>query len=288
MTSPLLEHIPDAHSDTRTGGAVSPPRHRALRAAAATSVCGLVLTLALPLVQRADTAPVAAAQQRLFSEVSAEDLPSSLTEVSVVDTDEPSPVGYTFRARSLVNYPFATPVALTDTFGYRTAPVAQFHDAQDFAAAAGTQILVIADGIVREAGNATDGCGFALTVEHEIDGQRVTSRYCHMQSDSHTWKVGDSVEMGDPAGKVGATGLAFGAHLHFALRVNDKPVDPMPFLAKYYRTDRDESSLKPRDGSGSRTPASGTGANGASPETGSPDDTPASGAGTGAADAPEG
>ncbi|MFD5600708.1 M23 family metallopeptidase [Leucobacter sp. NPDC058333] len=256
VQSPRLAHVPDA--DGVAPEASRPPRtarHRIARSAAVVSVSGLVLTLALPLVQQTGAAAPAAAQQRLFSEVSAEDLPSSLAEIDVVDTDEPSSIGYAFRARSVVNYPFAAPVALTDPFGYRTAPVAQFHDAQDFGAPAGTQVLAIADGVVTEAGEATDGCGFALTLEHEIDGKEVTSRYCHMQSGSHSLKVGDDVKMGDPAGRVGATGLAFGAHLHLALRVDDKPIDPMPFLAKYYRADRDEKTVTLR----STAPSAGNG-----------------------------
>ncbi len=245
VTSPRREHVPDAEMPNAPAASRA-RRTRLSRGAAAVSVCGLVATFALPLMQESGTADAAAVQQRLFSEVSVDDLPSSLAEIDVVDTDAPSSIGYSFRARSVVNYPFATPVALTDPFGYRTAPVEQFHDAQDFAAGAGTEILAIADGVVSEAGDATDGCGFALTIDHEIDGKDVTSRYCHMQSGSHSWNVGDRIEMGEPAGRVGSTGISFGAHLHLALRVEDAPVDPMPFLAKYYRTDRDASPVPAR------------------------------------------
>ncbi|WP_336659324.1 M23 family metallopeptidase [Leucobacter sp. USHLN153] len=213
-------------------------RSTAARVVAGVSAGGLLLALALPLAGQQDGAPVAAVQQQLFSEVSADDLPSSLADIEIVDSDTPAAVGYSGRARSVVNYPFASPEPLTDPFGYRTAPVAQFHDAQDFGAAAGTEILIVADGVVREAGPANDGCGFGLTVAHEIDGHEVTSRYCHMEDHSHAWSRGDTVQMGDHAGRVGATGLAFGAHLHLAIRVDDEPVDPMPFLAKYYHTDR--------------------------------------------------
>lgn len=245
VTSPRRTHVPDAEPTIPTAAPRS-RRTRIARGAAAASVCGLVAAFALPLMQEPGIADAAAVQQRLFSEVSLDDLPSSLADIDVVDTDAPSSVGYVYRARSVVNYPFATPVALTDPFGYRTAPVEQFHDAQDFAAAAGTEILAIADGVVSEAGNATDGCGFALAIDHEIDEKEVTSRYCHMQADSHSWQVGDRIEMGEPAGRVGSTGISFGAHLHLALRVEDTPVDPMPFLAKYYRTDRDASPAPAR------------------------------------------
>lgn len=165
-------------------------------------------------------------------------IPDSLSDISAVETDDSLPTAFVFRAEALVNYPFTQTVLLTDPFGYRTAPVEQFHDAQDFAAAAGTPIQAIADGEVLEAGFATDGCGFGLKVEHDIDGKEVTSRYCHMQMGSHTLEVGDSVKMGDDVGRVGNTGMSFGPHLHLALVVDDEPTDPMPFLAKYSRVDR--------------------------------------------------
>ncbi|GAB2551815.1 M23 family metallopeptidase [Leucobacter ruminantium] len=248
---PRLEHVPVVALDAVEAKRERPSIGRRLASLAATaSVCGLVVALAFPFANppAAEGDAAAAAQQRLFSELSAEELPASLTEITAAEIDDSTPQSYAFRPEALVNYPFASPVMLTDGFGYRTAPVEQFHDAQDFAAAAGTPIQVIADGTVLEAGQADDGCGFGLKVEHRIDGKTVTSRYCHMQDGSHTYSVGDTVKMGDPAGKVGNTGMSFGPHLHLALRVNDEPVDPMPFFAKYTRMDR------PKDGKDAEKP----------------------------------
>ncbi|QBE47596.1 M23 family metallopeptidase [Leucobacter triazinivorans] len=240
---PYVEHVPATEIPATTPPARIrvPFRRRLAGIAAAASVCGLVLTLALPLTEHASVAAGAGAvhaSQQLFSEVSIEDLPPSFAEISASISDESAPIAYVFDPDALVNYPFAQPVTLTDGFGYRTAPVAQFHDAQDFAAAAGTPIQAIADGTVLEAGFASDGCGFGLKLEHELDGTPVTSRYCHMQMNSHDLAVGDTVEMGDPVGTVGNTGMSFGPHLHLALRVDDEPVDPMPFFAEFTRKDR--------------------------------------------------
>ncbi|WP_336652137.1 MULTISPECIES: M23 family metallopeptidase [unclassified Leucobacter] len=129
-----------------------------------------------------------------------------------------------------LRYPFDQTMPLTDGFGYRTVPVEQFHDAQDIAAANGTPIRIIGDGVVVEAGWANDGCGFSLKVQHLVDGQDLTSRYCHMEGESHAYQVGDRVRSGDEAGRVGNTGLSFGAHLHLALRLNGEPIDPLPFI----------------------------------------------------------
>lgn len=243
VTVPLVKHVPDVAPPEPQARTRAPLSRRILRVSAAGAVGALALCAALPLTSGAADAEQpasAAAAQRLFSEVSTEAMPASFAEVSAVDSEEAVSVDYRFDPEKAVNYPFAQPVLLTDVFGYRTAPVEQFHDAQDFAATEGTPIQAIADGVVLEAGYASDGCGFGLKLEHEIDGHTVTSRYCHMQTDSHAYAVGDEVAMGDPAGKVGATGLAFGAHLHLAVVMDDEPIDPMPFLAKYSRIDRDD------------------------------------------------
>ncbi|MFC5338159.1 M23 family metallopeptidase [Leucobacter denitrificans] len=127
--------------------------------------------------------------------------------------------------------PFDKDWPLTDGFAYRTAPVEQFHDAQDFAAADGTPVKSIGSGVVIEAGYATDGCGFSLKVQHLIaNGSTLTSRYCHMQSDSHSYAIGDEIVIGDEVGRVGNTGLSFGSHLHLALKLNGTPIDPLPYL----------------------------------------------------------
>ncbi|RGE18050.1 M23 family metallopeptidase [Leucobacter sp. wl10] len=244
---PVAEHVPvTTVSPASPKSPRVPLRRRLAGLVAAASACGLALALALPVTQQAGQAsPGAGAvldSQRLFSETSLEEMPSSLTEISAADAEVASSGDYAFDPSVLVNYPFDTTVTLTDGFAYRTAPVEQFHDAQDFAAAPGTPIRAIADGTVLEAGWASDGCGFSLKLGHEIDGADVTSRYCHMQADSHSLAVGDTVRMGDQVGAVGNTGMSFGPHLHLALRVDDKPADPMPFIAEYNRKKRTAGS----------------------------------------------
>lgn len=141
-----------------------------------------------------------------------------------------------FDSRLLTNtklrYPFDRQVALTDGFGYRAWPVAGFHNAQDLDAGEGTTIRIIGDGIVTQA-ELPGWCGTGLEVQHKVDGEDVSSLYCHMQTGSHSYQVGDLVRAGDEAGRVGNTGQSYGAHLHLVLRVNGEPVDPLPFIAKH-------------------------------------------------------
>ncbi|WP_141885850.1 M23 family metallopeptidase [Leucobacter komagatae] len=129
-----------------------------------------------------------------------------------------------------IRFAFDREYPLTDGFAYRTAPVEQFHDAQDIAAPGGTPVLAIGSGQVIEAGYATDGCGFSIKLQHNVSGETLTSRYCHMQVDSHDHKVGDKIEIGDFIGKVGNTGMSFGDHLHLALRRSGVPIDPLPYI----------------------------------------------------------
>lgn len=213
-------------------------KQRVAATLAITCVAGMTLSYSLPLLGAfvdppAEEVVEAAAQQGLFSEISVDELPVSLEEVDFAATDSNTKASYSFDPEAVVNFPFTEPVSLTDGFGYRSFPVAQFHDAQDFAASHGTPIVAIADGEVIEAGPADDGCGFGLKLEHEIDGTTVTSRYCHMVDNSHALAMGDEVKMGDSVGQVGNTGMSFGPHLHLAIRVDDEPVDPMPFLFEW-------------------------------------------------------
>lgn len=227
---------PAAQTGVRSGRG-SRIRRAVVGATAGLGAAGLLIGIAGPLpVIAADAAPAAVAPRQALAGTGGADA------LQMVDVVAPVPVAPEFRPsspslagidESAVRYPFDGDVPLTDPFGYRTAPVEQFHDAQDFAAPDGTPIRIIASGVVLEAGFATDGCGFGLKVQHNIAGSDVTSRYCHMRNNSSSWQVGDRVKIGDEAGLVGATGMAFGAHLHLALRRDDQPIDPMPFLRKH-------------------------------------------------------
>lgn len=145
-----------------------------------------------------------------------------LTEQGLVDSE--------LLDNTRLRMPFDQDWPLTDGFAYRVVPVEQFHDAQDFAAPSGTPILAIGSGVVIEAGWDSDGCGFGLKLQHKVDGNVLTSRYCHLLSESHAYSVGDRVDLGEEIGQVGNTGLSFGPHLHLALRLDGVQIDPIPYI----------------------------------------------------------
>jgi len=95
------------------------------------------------------------------------------------------------------------------------------HLGVDFGAPTGTPIRAVADGTVTTAGR-NGGHGNYVALDHE--GPYATS-YSHLSSISV--KRGQKVRQGDVIGRVGATGLATGPHLHYQFFVNGEYRDPM-------------------------------------------------------------
>ena len=119
-----------------------------------------------------------------------------------------------------------TPVAgrITSGFGVRYHPILHFrrmHTGLDFGAAWGSPIVASADGQVVVAG-WTGGYGRAVEVAH---GGGIMTLYGHMSGVVAT--PGQMVRQGQVIGYVGSSGLSTGPHLHFEVRMNGRPVDPM-------------------------------------------------------------
>jgi murein DD-endopeptidase MepM/ murein hydrolase activator NlpD len=105
-------------------------------------------------------------------------------------------------------------------FGSRTDPFTgerDFHSGTDWAAADGTPILALADGVVSFAG-PSGGYGNLIVIEHTISGARIASAYAHMWDSGILVTVGDRVVAGQHIGNVGSSGKSTGAHLHFEIR----------------------------------------------------------------------
>jgi murein DD-endopeptidase MepM/ murein hydrolase activator NlpD len=132
---------------------------------------------------------------------------------------------------SAVQWPFASS-PVSSGFGSRSAPCrgcSSEHKGVDFTPGAGTPIGAIADGVVRTV-SSSGGFGTHVIIDHNIDGQAVSSTYAHMQAGSVPLNEGDTVSVGATVGRVGSTGASTGAHLHLEVHVNKTPVDPFAFL----------------------------------------------------------
>lgn len=99
------------------------------------------------------------------------------------------------------------------------------HDGIDISAPAGTPIVAADDGEVMHSSNAIRGYGNMIIIKHQ-DG--FYTIYAH--NEENLVKVGDRVKKGDTIARVGNTGNASGYHLHFEIRKDRRPRNPLFFL----------------------------------------------------------
>ncbi len=128
-------------------------------------------------------------------------------------------------APSQLQRPVDAPI--TSSFGPRLHPIfgtVRMHTGIDFGAGFGTPIRAAAAGRVVSAG-AMSGSGNVVVIDH--GGGRGTL-YAHQSGVAVA--AGTQVQAGQVIGYVGATGYATGPHLHFEVRINGTPVDPMAYL----------------------------------------------------------
>jgi len=113
-------------------------------------------------------------------------------------------------------------------FGMRTDPFTgelTMHTGVDFAAPVGTPIFAAAGGVVESAERHPE-FGNLVRIDH---GNGLSTWYAH--ASRLLVKAGDIVRKGQEIALVGATGRATGPHLHFEVRVNGAPVNPLRYLA---------------------------------------------------------
>lgn len=115
----------------------------------------------------------------------------------------------------------------SSNFGWRTHPVfgdQRFHSGMDFAADYGSPIYAAQNGVVLYAG-WYGGYGNTVILDH---GNGITTLYAHA-SEVYVQER-QEITQGDVIATTGSTGLSTGPHLHFEVRENGTPVDPMSYL----------------------------------------------------------
>ncbi len=117
---------------------------------------------------------------------------------------------------------------ITSDFGYRVLPETgylEFHQGLDIGAWYGTPVRVTKAGKVAFAG-WRPGLGWTVVVEHEMGFST-----CYGHNSWYFVDPGDVVEEGQQIALSGNSGRSTGPHLHYEIRLNDVPVDPMIYLS---------------------------------------------------------
>jgi murein DD-endopeptidase MepM/ murein hydrolase activator NlpD len=143
--------------------------------------------------------------------------PSSIGPATAPPPGDPSVQGYSWP---LVG-------RLSSGFGSRVHPIfgtRRMHTGLDIGGTAGEPIYAAKAGTVIFAG-WRGGYGNAVVIDH---GGGFSTLYAHQSQTGVS--VGQEVALGDVVGYVGSTGWSTGPHLHYELRLNGSPIDPLPYL----------------------------------------------------------
>ncbi len=119
---------------------------------------------------------------------------------------------------------FSTPKYCTSIYGGG-------HNGLDFAAAAGTEMFAVENGVVSDS-RYQSSWGYTVQLDHSAETTEsftVHTRYAHMVQASHL-KVGDYVRKGDLVGYTGNTGYSFGNHLHFEVYIAGTRKNPADYI----------------------------------------------------------
>jgi len=152
------------------------------------------------------------------------------TEIEAIRFDSRNASGDYFdeSGKSLRASFLRTPVnfrRISSMFGGRRHPVLgvwRAHKGTDYAAAQGTPVRSVGDGVVIFAGRK-GGYGNVIDIRHR---NGFVSRYGHLRNFSPGIRSGKRVTIGSTIGAVGQTGMATGPHLHFEILVNGVQRDP--------------------------------------------------------------
>lgn len=133
----------------------------------------------------------------------------------------------------LASIPAILPVSLNNkttrfssSFGYRIHPIyktVKLHAGMDFSGTVGTPIYATGNGKVIYA-EVRQGYGKCVLIDH---GFNYETLYAHLNN--YNVKAGQKVRRGDIIGYMGNTGMSSGAHVHYEVKKNGQPVDPINY-----------------------------------------------------------
>jgi len=116
---------------------------------------------------------------------------------------------------------------ITSKFGYRSSPFTgqkEFHSALDIANRRGEKVLATADGKISYTGKKMI-IGNLVVIDH---GHGTITRYGHLEK--ILVEQGQTVKRGEPIGLLGNTGRSTGPHVHYEVKINGTPVNPVKYI----------------------------------------------------------
>ncbi len=127
-------------------------------------------------------------------------------------------------------------------FGYRVDPIyktRKMHKGLDFTAPRGTKVYATGNGVVHKVKRARWGYGTHIIINH---GYGFTTLYAHLSRTNV--RPGQKVTRGQLIGLVGSTGKSTGPHLHYEVRKNKVPVNPVGYFYNDLTSEQYEEILK--------------------------------------------
>jgi murein DD-endopeptidase MepM/ murein hydrolase activator NlpD len=132
-------------------------------------------------------------------------------------------------SRALLKTPISG-VKITSGFGMRRHPLLRYskmHTGVDFGAPTGTPIRAASAGVIDLAGRH-GAYGNTVVIKH---GEKYKTLYAHQSRLAAGIRKGVRVNQGQIIGYVGTTGRSTGPHLHYEVRINNRPINPSAIKA---------------------------------------------------------
>jgi len=174
------------------------------------------------MLQQQEDAIISAAMQAVWTQVQLWSQSNSVGQI-------PTSAGHSTRYRFIWPEPQAQ---ISQGFGPSTfwfepayGQYPHFHTGLDLVEPFGSPVYAADDGVVALVGSSSGGYGNYVVIAHSGG---LDTLYGHLST--ALVKVGQAVTQGQPVGLEGSSGNSTGAHVHFELRINQRPVDPTPYL----------------------------------------------------------
>jgi murein DD-endopeptidase MepM/ murein hydrolase activator NlpD len=174
------------------------------------------------MLQQQEDAIISAAMQAVWTQVQ---LWSQANNVGQIPTSAGHSTKYRFiwpEPQAQISQGFGP-----STFWFEPAygQYPHFHTGLDLVEPFGSPVYAADDGVVALVGSSSSGYGNYVVIAHSGG---LDTLYGHLAT--ALVAVGQAVSQGQPVGLEGSTGNSTGAHVHFELRINQRPVDPTPYL----------------------------------------------------------